>query len=87
MQSQSWWLDWSALPDRKIWALLIVHSCGSATVKDCDSITHNFSSAQEATNWLHEDEYSLLEDLITSGEISSATTPPNFDSLVENEKT
>lgn len=87
MQSHSWWLDWSALPDRKVWALLVVHSFGSATVKDCDLVDHDFSSVQEATNWLHEDEYSLLEDLISSGEVSSAIKTPDYDCFTKNEKT
>jgi hypothetical protein len=71
-----WWLDWSALPDL-LWARLQVHQNGAAEVFDLDGKVHHFSSEQEARNWLFEDEYSRLEQLIQSEEVPADTISPS----------
>jgi hypothetical protein len=59
----SWWLDYSALPHRELWARLEVHDSGKATVIDCDGKQYDFTSDGHARDWLLEDEYSMLENL------------------------
>lgn len=72
----SWWLDWSALPERLLWARLQVADNGSAVVFDLDGVYHRFPNRQAATNWLNEDEYSLFAHLVEDGEVESAVVPP-----------
>lgn len=72
----SWWLDWSALPQRKIWARLTVVANGNAEVLDCDGNHHQFPSAAAACLWLGEEEYSRMSDLIVSGELPACQSPP-----------
>jgi hypothetical protein len=62
----SWWLDYSALPRRELWARLEVQDSGKATVLDCDGKMHEFPSGAHARNWLLEDEYSMLENINVS---------------------
>jgi hypothetical protein len=70
-----WWLDWSGLPDRLIWARL--QRLGDhVAVLDCDGITHRFDSYDEARLWLNEDEYSRMEHLVEDGELPTSTVPP-----------
>jgi hypothetical protein len=80
--SEDWWLDRSALPDR-LWARLTVYDDGSSDVLDLDGKLHEFGSREEATDWLSEDEYSPMYDLIEVGELPAATTPPNASSDAE----
>ena len=61
--SVSWWLDYSALPEREIWARLDVEESGKATVHDCDGRKQVFRCSADAVNWLMEDEYSMLENI------------------------
>jgi hypothetical protein len=70
-----WWLDWSGLPDRLIWARL-QRAANHAVHLDCDGITHRFASYDDARLWLNEDEYSRLEHLIEDGEVPASTVPP-----------
>jgi hypothetical protein len=72
----SWWLDWSALPERLLWARLQVAEDGSAVVLDLDGVYHWFPSRQEARYWLNEDEYSLLAHLAEDGEVGLEVAPP-----------
>ncbi len=58
-----WWLDYASLPEHEFWARLQVEDSGTAAVLDCDSRTHKFRSADDARNWLIEEEYSLLENI------------------------
>jgi hypothetical protein len=44
----TWWLDWSALPDRLLWARLQVESEGSAVVFDLDGKYHRFDTREDA---------------------------------------
>lgn len=67
----SWWLDWSALPRRLIWARLTVDANGNAVVLDCDGKYHSFSDEDAAQTWLYEDEYSRMEHLIETGDLSA----------------
>ena len=71
----SWYLDWSALPQRLLWARLQAFSDGSAAVLDLDGRTHRFQSVVDARIWLAEDEYSRVEDLIEAGEVEPVSTP------------
>jgi hypothetical protein len=71
-----WWLDWSALPERLLWARLLAHLGGRFSVHDCDGKLHWFECRQDAVMWLAEDEYSALIDLVSEGEVPSDTTPP-----------
>ena len=73
----SWWLDWSALPDRLLWARLDVASDGSAVVLDLDGRYHRFPDEQSAKDWLYEDEYSLLVHLVEEGEVDDTVLPPS----------
>lgn len=73
----SWWLDWSALPDRLLWARLSVRPDGTAMVLDCDGVHHLFPSKGEAQVWLNEDEYSSLEFLIEEGDVAVGTCVPH----------
>ncbi|MEO6278207.1 hypothetical protein [Roseateles sp.] len=73
----SWWLDWSALPERKVWARLTVVASGDAEVLDCDGQRHQFPSAAAACLWLGEDEYSQMSDLIADGELPAHQNPPS----------
>ena len=73
----SWWLDYSALPERLLWARLEVTKDGLATVLDLDGRLYHFPSGQEAKDWLSEDEYSTLGGLIEDGEVDPATEPPS----------
>ena len=75
----SWWLDWSAVPDRLLWARLRVFADGSAEVLDLDGHYHRFDNRREAFFWLNEDEYSALADLIEDGEVEPALTPPHAE--------
>lgn len=77
-ESVSWWLDWSALPDRYLWARLTVYDEGSTEVLDCDGRTHKFGDATSARNWLLEDEYSLLEQLKANGDVPSNILAPHW---------
>ena len=72
----SWWLDWSALPDRLLWARLQVADDGSAVVLDLDGAYHRFPDRQAARFWLNEDEYSLLAHLVEDGEVGPDVVPP-----------
>jgi hypothetical protein len=71
-----WWLDWSALPDRLLWAYLTVLADGAAEVLDCDGVKHSFPHERAARSWLAEDEYSPLQDLIETGDIEPDVRPP-----------
>jgi hypothetical protein len=73
----SWWLDWSALPGRHIWARLSVDAEGGAVVLDCDGKHHFFPNENAARRWLAEDEYSVIECLIETGELSASVMPPS----------
>jgi hypothetical protein len=72
----SWWLDWSGLPDRLLWARLRVFANGSAEVLDLDGRYHYFGDRQAAVLWLNEDEYTLLEHLVEDGEVGLEVFPP-----------
>lgn len=72
----SWWLDWSALPHRLIWARLQVAENGSAVVLDMDGVYHRFPDRREAGFWLNEDEYSQLVHLVDDGEVGPEVSPP-----------
>jgi hypothetical protein len=73
----TWWLDSGALPDRLLWARLVVAADDSAVVLDCDGRYHSFSSSQAARLWLQEDEYSLLSHLVEEGEVGPDQVPPS----------
>jgi hypothetical protein len=73
----SWWLDFSALPKRLLWARLGVLSDGTAQLLDCDGVHHKFPSEAAARLWLLEDEYSMLEVLIENGDVPSNIEPPS----------
>lgn len=73
----TWWLDSGALPDRLLWARLVVAADDSAVVLDCDGRYHRFLGAEAAKLWLLEDEYSLLSHLVDEGEISPEVEPPS----------
>src|SRR5690349_11193411 len=75
----SWWLDWSALPERVLWARLRVCSNGAAEILDLDGRCHRFDSRTDAVLWLNEDEYSLLADLIEDGEVGIDIVPPHAE--------
>jgi hypothetical protein len=77
LDQTTWWLDSGALPDRLVWARLIVAANDSAIVFDCDGHYHNFSTSQEAKLWLLGDEYSLLSHLVEEGEVRSDQVPPS----------
>lgn len=79
----SWWLDWSALPERKIWARLTVVAGGDAEVLDCDGKRHQFPSVVAARLWLNEDEYSQMSDLIADGQLPSHQHPPSASTEAE----
>ena len=72
----SWWLDWSGLPERLLWARLQVAEDGSAIVLDLDGVYHRFPNQQEARDWLIEDEYSTFTHLAEDGEIGPDVAPP-----------
>ncbi|MFZ2987505.1 MAG: hypothetical protein WA086_05905, partial [Ideonella sp.] len=72
----SWWLDWSALPERRIWARLANLPDGTAEVLDCDGIARSFPNSTAARLWLQEDEYSSLESLLASGEVPADLRAP-----------
>jgi hypothetical protein len=72
----SWWLDWSALPERLLWARLNVSETGQAAILDCDGRRHSFPDEDAARLWLLEDEYSMLETLIEEGEVPVNLAPP-----------
>jgi hypothetical protein len=76
VSEESWWLDWSALPHRLLWARLRDFADGSAEVLDLDGKYHQFSNSIDGRFWLAEDEYSKVEDLIEEGEVPAATQPP-----------
>jgi hypothetical protein len=80
--SEEWWLDSSGLPDL-LWARLTVYSDGSAEVLDLDGTYHDFASREEAVDWLSEDEYSRMDDLIEDGLLPDTTTPPSAPSEAE----
>jgi hypothetical protein len=61
--SVSWWLDYSALPEREIWARLDIEESGKATVHDRDGRKQVFRCSADAVNSLLEDEYSMLENI------------------------
>jgi len=73
---ESWWLDWSALPERWLWARLRDFTGGSAEVLDSDGKYHQFPNSAAARLWLAEDEYSKLEELIEDGELPPEIQPP-----------
>ena len=73
----TWWLDSGALPERLLWARLVVATDDSAVVLDCDGHYHRFSTSQAAKLWLQEDEYSLLSHLIEEGEVGPGQAPPS----------
>ena len=73
----SWWLDWSALPGRHLWARLSVNADEGAVVLDCDGKHHFFSDEDMARSWLKEDEYSAMECLVETGELSASVIPPS----------
>src|SRR5262245_35864976 len=72
----SWWLDWSALADRLLWARLQGPDDGSAVVLDLDGVNHQLPDRQAARFWLNEGEYSLLAHLVEDGQVGSDVTPP-----------
>jgi hypothetical protein len=72
----SWWLDWSALPERLIWARLQLAEDGSAVILDMDGVYHQFPDRQAAQFWLNEDEYSTLTHLVENGEVGRDVVPP-----------
>lgn len=73
---ESWWLDWSALPDRLLWARLWDFADGSAKVLDLDGAYHWFSNGADARFWLAEDESSKFQDLIEDGEVPAEIQVP-----------
>jgi hypothetical protein len=75
----SWWLDWSALPERLLWARLRVLADGTAEVLDLDGHYHRFDNRQEAAFWLDEDEYSTLAHLVEDGEVGVDVAPPQAE--------
>jgi hypothetical protein len=75
----SWWLDWSGLPERLLWARLTLFGDGSAEVLDLDGNYHRFGDRQEAEFWLQEDEYSQLADLVEAGEVGVEVSPPRAE--------
>ncbi len=79
----SWWLDYSAVPDRLLWARLQVLDSGEAVVLDLDGRVNRFISKQEAVDWLSEDEYTQLSHLIEDGEVPADTLPPQAENDVE----
>ena len=72
----TWWLNWSWLPERLLWARLRVASDGTAVVFDLDGVYHGFADRQSATFWLNEDEYSLFTHLVEDGEVEVGICPP-----------
>ena len=74
---ESWWLDWSALPTRLLWARLSAPPAGQAEVLDCDGKRHLFPDEVAATLWLLEDEYSRLDTLVEQGQVSGNLAPPH----------
>lgn len=80
----SWWLDWGALPERRLWARLTVNASGDATVLCCDGATLRFASEEEARNELVEDSYSRLENLLDEFELAGVAPPsaPTHAALV-----
>ena len=78
-RDMSWWLDWSALPERRLWACLRALDNGNAEVLDCDGGRHAFPTEVAARSWLLEDEYSSLATLIADGEIPADIEPPWLD--------
>jgi hypothetical protein len=78
----TWWLDRSALPDL-FWARLRYYDARYAEVLDLDGQVHRFPTKEEAADWLREDEYSMLDDLIDDGEVSTETMQPTAPSDAE----
>ena len=80
----SWWLDWSALPEHRIWARLTVADSGTAAVLDCDGRTLWFASEEDARSWLVEDEFSQLENLLDEFDLAGVAPPsaPTHAALV-----
>lgn len=78
----TWWLDSSALPDL-LWARLRCYDAGHAEVFDLDGRLYRFASEEEAVDWLREDEYSMLDELIEDGEVSAETVQPSAPSDAE----
>ena len=73
-----WWLDSSALPDL-YWARLQINTHGTAEIRDLDDRIHHFSTIEEARQFLREDEYQPLHELIEEGLVSASTQhPPSF---------
>jgi hypothetical protein len=75
----SWWLDWSGLPDRLLWARLQVFVDGTAEVFDLDGSYHRFSDRHDAALWLNEDEYTPLSHLLEDDELEVDVAPPQAE--------
>lgn len=69
-----WWLDQSALPDM-IWARLILYFNGTALIIDCDTKNHLFESHRLARQWLTQEEYLPVADLIEDKAVPQAFWP------------
>jgi hypothetical protein len=85
--TDSWYLMYSSLPDLN-WARLRVFESGSAEVFDCDGRTTRFSSEEDASLWLAEDEFQALasfdaEDEEEYGIEFGGMAPPQAESEQE----
>ncbi len=67
IREESWWLMYCSFPSLN-WARLRVFVNGMAEVLDMDGSTHKFEEAQNARNWLLEDEYVSYDFLDTEDE-------------------
>jgi hypothetical protein len=73
-----WWLDTSAMPDRLLWARLLVGIDG-VQVFDLDGRMHLFDRLDDAVAWLRADEYEALEILRAEGDVEADIGPPRDD--------
>ncbi|HEX8230900.1 MAG TPA: hypothetical protein VF826_16510 [Chloroflexia bacterium] len=80
---EEWWLDRSALPGTLMWSRLTVYGDGSAEVLDLDGKSHEFTSRKDAEDWLSEDEYSPMDDLVEDGDLPATMVPPSAPSDAE----
>ena len=71
-----WFLDWSTLPERLLWARLQVADDGTVVVLDLDGVHHRFADLLTAKRWLNEDEYGLLSHLVEDGVVDASVIPP-----------
>jgi len=78
-QAPEWWLDTSALPDRLLWARLLIGLDG-VQVFDLDGRMHLFEQRDDAIAWLRADEYESLQTLQADGDVARDIVPPGDDS-------